>query len=202
MIRKMMLLTGMALALVAFAAPAVASAELWYSQETEEPLPEETESEVGAYTAKGMLTLTLGGLTTPCEVELAGFLWNDETVGTGSVLSLTLLKECQTNIMACKVEKLTAPGLPENPWKLKITALNKVDVSNITMQYHYTAGCEPFIGKPNLTTSVAGTAKSTFNNNFSALEWNEAGELKQESNGAAVKLDGELKIEPKVFIGP
>jgi len=103
MFNKMMLLAMAVGALVAFAAPATASASTWDT----EGVPIVGEDEVHF---TGTLSSTKGGLKISCNATANVDVWNDETLGAhGEVTSLTLSPDPE-GTDGCTVAVLTVAG--------------------------------------------------------------------------------------------
>jgi len=91
MLKKMMLLAMAVGALVAFAAPATASASPNLSWETGSNVLGSTKATGDAVTFTGTLTSTKGALKISCNASSVVDLWNDPTLGAhGEVTSLSL----------------------------------------------------------------------------------------------------------------
>jgi hypothetical protein len=168
MIKKTMLLASMALALIAFAAPAAAQADAFWTTTAGtvggegEGVPVETE---------GAITTSYGGLNTSAPVRIEGEVWNgahgegsiEATAGVGFVPGIP------TSI--CTV----AVTLVGEPWSLTLTTDTEpgsdtndatLDMSEVGLIKHFSHGC--FTASGGLipaTVAVTGAMTATASTN-------------------------------------
>jgi hypothetical protein len=200
-VKKVLLLTSMALVAIATTAPAMAQAEgyWWYDGEEEYYPTPGLEKEVKPF---GELSLTVNGIEFgPCEkIELRGELWNELMgMGEGEVLeSLQNGKKCKTSLPGCTVEESTLLGFP---WLVTLKAEKKVLVSGIEVETHLSEKCNELYGLP-LTSTAFGSAEGDFVDYDeeeglpAAIEFNESSGLVLE--GFQASLDGSLRFGTKL----
>jgi hypothetical protein len=164
-IRKMLLLASMALAVVAFAAPAVAQADAFWTT---------TSGTVGGegegvnVEAGGFLTTSFGGLNTMSSLRLEGIVWNGAEHGEGSIEAEAaggFVPGIPTSI--CTV----AITLVGEPWGLTLTTDPEedastndatVDLGEVGFINHYSHGCITASGGAIPTKAAAtGTVTAT-----------------------------------------
>jgi hypothetical protein len=191
MIKKMMLLAVSVGALVAFAVPATASANLqWHTSNGGVTTP------VGDSTAKdrvhfeGVLTATPGGAAGPvettCGVTAVVDVWNANGVPTGSVISVTLLAPAagchlvvKANGFTCSITSGTAFGgavSADTEGNISIAGAgftNKLEGCPVTKE-----------------TGAAGTLTGVYNNETSCIDFEESGDLF--AGATPVLIDGSL----------
>jgi len=153
-IKRILLLTGMALAAVALSVPAMASADpKWYSDETGEFVPEGFHAELHAV---GELTFDApGGIKVgPCEVTVGGLAVNENAMASGTVTNPIVSQECETNAEGCTAK----PTLLNAPWDVTgnttTTGSPGVEFKGITATIHFIGTCPV----PLTTISFKGTA--------------------------------------------
>ncbi|HEY6730654.1 MAG TPA: hypothetical protein VI039_06475 [Solirubrobacterales bacterium] len=184
-IKKIVLLTSMALALVAFAAPAAqAENTTWYTDDTEIG----DISEPQTVEVHGELSSTLGFKTGPAVVHGHGDIWNDpETnMGEGEITEFEITGELSVG-----------PGLPETckatgtadnlGWPITATT-NVVDIE-AAFENHYNAVCQA-LGFPKSVTA-SGIATGVAEGN--CLNFVNAGDL-ETAAGGKVLLNGQVCI--------
>jgi len=196
-IKKMLMLLGMALAAVAFAAPAMAQADVWVTDGGEVGESTETADEV---TFSGSLTATAGPLHFgPCNVESNVDAWNEEGEATGEATNLTIKTPCPvsltvggTPIVVCEI--VQAGPQTAFPWHVDV-ATNEIgagtDVAITGASFfNITKGCPE--GVPG-AVAAKGTATGDWDNTAGAgcITFNNDGDL-EAPTGAAVLLDGKL----------
>jgi hypothetical protein len=166
-LKKMLLLASMALAAIAFAAPAAAQAEAYWTTtdgtvgDESEAVPVDLEAEI---------TSTIGTLNTKATIFLTGEVWNDEEskMGEGEIT----LKEATGKgtvagvpaFLDCTVEVTLLGG----NWPLTLTTDTDagasttdatVDVEEVKFVNHYNAGCQAAGVPP--TGGATGTVTAT-----------------------------------------
>jgi hypothetical protein len=150
-VRTMLLLMGAALAVVAFAAPAVAQAEgpFYYLGESEESLGEEHlegEAVKGGEGGQGWtLTMSNGMTLGPCDFSAKFQVWNDGGGGQTSFTNMTFSTPCPTSVKGCEVTAASPAGMP---WAGKLVYVAGVPTDEIgtkakpmTFSYTLDAGC-------------------------------------------------------------
>jgi hypothetical protein len=169
--KKMLLLAGMALAAIAFAAPAAqAEGPSWYSHASgSDVLLEEPEEFAmhGTFSSQGVGS---GLVTGPCTVEFEGTAFNENGMAGGNVEVARIQEECGTNLPNCRVKPTLNQG--SLPWDLTgvtITGQQGAEITTPTFTNHYTAGCAAFglpteISADGITTGILTSASClTFN---------------------------------------
>jgi hypothetical protein len=162
-IKKVLLLASMALALIAFAAPAAAQADAFWTTTAGtvggegEGVPVETE---------GLITSSFGGLNTTAPIRLEGEVWNGAEHGEGSINA-----EAGTGFVPgippsiCDVE-VTLVG---EPWTVTLTTDTEpgsdtndatLDMTEVGFINHYSHGCFTASGGL-IPTKGAATGKIT-----------------------------------------
>jgi hypothetical protein len=150
--KKIMLLASMAMAAVAFAAPAAqAEAPQW----THEGVAIEGEEELHIV---GELSSQIAGsnfVTGPCEITFVGTASNSGPGGAahGVITGGTIQHECQTNVEGCTI----TPTLLNFPWTVTgttVTGQQGVAIDNATFLNHYIGTCPV----PVTTIAASGTA--------------------------------------------
>lgn len=193
-IKRTLLLAGMALAAVAFAAPAGASAHApeWYIHTMfgEEKLPGFAELHVeGNQSSKivggGML------ITGPCEITLEGTVTNEAGMAGGSIIKGKPQEECETSVAGCTV----TPKLANFPWKITgvtVTGTTGAEVNGITLTNQYMGTCPV----PAQTINAAGTATGIVNSPSTTTFENHPDDLFLEPPLPTLRLDilGEVEI--------
>jgi hypothetical protein len=192
--KKMLLLASMALAAIAFAAPAAAQANLqWYVESPEEVLEGEAE-----FSATGVITNeALGGVfsTGPAAVDFSGVLYNEEGKGHGTITQGTITgTNIPTNLgPTCVVTAATiASGID---WTITTSTTDpEITIDNATFLNHYSSGCAAF-GVPS-TVSAQGDVTGTVKNgvNKACIVLNKSGDMKNEVTAGTVTLTGEVCI--------
>jgi hypothetical protein len=187
-IKKLLLLASMALAVLAFAAPA-AQAESWYSDPGEVELG--NEEEATPVTAAGELSLTANGFTTgPGVVHWSGSFWNDGSGHAKGVIS-SLQVTGELRIIPL-VSSCTATMTAENlPWVITTTPSKVVDLKHAQFTMHYNHVCQT-LGFP-ATVTATGTATSVLNE-AEEIEFNNAGDMTAAGGLVPVTLNGSMSI--------
>lgn len=173
-LKKMLLLASMALAAIAFAAPAAAQAEAYWTHG-------EHGDTVGNGTGNGTkvelehnIASQAGGLNTRALIYLTGEVWNDpvsemgegkitehEATGAGTVVGIPPALDCTVTV-----------NLGNAIWPLTLTTDEDVgatetdatvDVENVTFQNTYNQACQN-LGIP-ATTAATGTVEATASSN-------------------------------------
>jgi hypothetical protein len=201
MLKKMMLISMVAV-LAAFAAPAAASAHLeWYESASPEDATLEGNAELHLVGELATSTPT-GFVETLCPVTFAGVGSNSGPEGAAhGVLTGGNINGgggCETNLspFGCNVEEVSL-NFGANGWTLTTSTPDHVALDNITITKHYNAGCEAF-GLPRFIPT-AGSLEGTLTNNAGpngedCVSFEEAEGLAVEGGGPAVTVDGELCI--------
>jgi len=201
-IKKMMMLAMSLAALVAFVAPAAASAHLeWYESATPEDVTLEGTAELHVV---GELSTSLpsGLVNEPCPVTFLGTASNTGPEGAAhGVLTEGNVNgggECETNLtpLGCNIESVSL-NFGANGWTLTTATPDHVIIDNATFANHYSAGCEAF-GIPRFVPA-SGSVEGTLTNHAGpngedCISFEEAGGLAVEGGGPAVTLDGEVCI--------
>jgi hypothetical protein len=187
-IKKLLLLASMALAVVAFAAPA-AQAESWFSDPGEVELG--NEENATPITVAGELSSTANKFTTgPAVVHGSGSLWNDGTGHAKGVItkfSITGELGVQGVPPSCEVTG-TAEGLP---WVVTTTTGKVIDIKGAKFTNHYNHACQTF-GFP-ATVTAEGTATGVLNE-AGAIVFNNAGDMTAAGGLVAVTLNGSVNV--------
>jgi len=200
--KKMFLLASGLAALVAFAAPAAASAHLqWYTDPGDVLLEGEEELHV-----VGNLSTSVPGTgleIKSCPVTFRGTASNSGPGGAahGVLTSGSFSGPCETNLSAfgCNAESVSF-NFGANGWTLTTETPDHVKIDNLTFTNHYTAPCQAFGIPPAVSTagSVEGTLTEEPNaNGEDCIFFEEAGGIAvetEEGPGPAVTLDGEVCI--------
>jgi hypothetical protein len=190
-IKKMLLLSAMAFAAVAFAAPAGAQAAFpfWFTTtgggDVKVGGPEEFES----VTIEGSVSVTVSGVRIgPCTIHSEGKVWNEEEMGEGVIDEFKFLGPCTTSLSGCEITEASAGGLPWPVTLLDLNTKTPVDISEVGWTYTWGAGCIKY-GIPNGTqTNVNGTITGKFDNFSSCARFENDGDLI--SGGKPALLDG------------
>jgi len=160
--KRLLLLVGVALVAVAFAAPAAAQAEepFWYLVEGEEEgekvaeseTEEGPEAESAELEAPNEFTLTFsnGFAVGPCGFSRKLTLWNTETGGQTSTTAFNFAAPCNTSMAGCKATLALSEGLP---WPGVLNFVGVVPTEQIgtkakpmTFKFVFGAGCGPLAG--------------------------------------------------------
>jgi hypothetical protein len=159
MIKKMMLLAMAVGALLAFGAPATASAGTWDTNGI--PLGNEASADSVHFT--GTLSSTKSGLKISCDATVIVDLWNTGGVGHGRVTSLALTSD-PTPTSGCTVGVNVGGGTYVDVTECHVNAAAKglvwtfttsgnhvtIDSANFTNKFSG-AGCQQHLGIPNNT---------------------------------------------------
>jgi hypothetical protein len=131
MLKKMMLLASMALAAVAFAVPASASAHEW----THEGAGFAGNLEVGL---NGFAAFGGPGENFGCATHADATLEGGTTTGEITAFNInTAACAAEGNFVGCELESATAEGLP---WTIHITAETKITITNAVIHNHFKPG--------------------------------------------------------------
>ena len=190
MTKKMLLLVGAAMALVAFSASA-AQANQWYTDEGE------TETIVGASTTEGDELSLEGELAWtnkagtfragPCETTAEVTLWNENGQATGEVNNFEIFQPCNTSIPGCQVqEAITSTPFP---WHIDVFG-DAVNITGASFVNTYNDGCTALGLPPGVPLGGKGTTTGEFNTESHCLEFNQAGDLVGPLGGTFI--DGEI----------
>ena len=189
MFKKLTLLALALGALVAFAVPAVASADTWTAggESVGSTIATGTAfdgtGEFGFTTASPLGTVKFG----PCHAEVEGNIWNQPT-GHGGVEEFRINAPCPITIggkQICSIEEAGSVGFP---WTIQVQAGTRIDISGANVTQVFNANCPlgPGFG-------FAGTATGTYSNATSGIVFNEDGHMKTPTGGN-VFLDGGLDL--------
>jgi hypothetical protein len=197
MLKKMMLLAGMALALVAFAAPAIAQADEWVTDDTGDTIGNST-AEADEVEFTGSLASTSGPVQSgPCQVHALVDVWNEEGSATAEVTNFTITTHCPVTSPlpiippGCTLAKASSEGFP---WHTHINNETGVAITGAHFKNTY-AGCSPPL--PESVTAV-GTATGQFVNRTTGettegcIVFNNSGDLQTVPGGGNVFIDGEV----------
>jgi len=199
---KKMILTSALAALVAFAAPAAASAHLgWYESASPEDVTLEGNAELHLVGELATSTPT-GFVEELCPVTFSGVASNTGPEGAAhGVLTGGNINGgggCETNLspFGCNVEEVSL-NFGANGWTLTTATPDHVTIDNITLTNHWSAACQAFGFPP--TVSTTGSIEGTLTNNAGpngedCVSFEEAEGLAVEGGGPAVTVDGELCI--------
>lgn len=193
-IKKMLLLASMALAVVAFAAPAAAQANAnWITGGN----PIGDEDDPTTVSVHGELASKVGNFTTgPAVVHGHGLLWNSAAsgMGEGEITSFTITGELPVQGQPdprCQATGTTA----ELPWPVTATTPTEAGKPyEVDIDAHFTNDYNSFcqaLGFP-ATATAAGTAVGTVSGN--CLNFNSSGNMKTVPGGAPVALTGSVCI--------
>jgi hypothetical protein len=172
MFKKTMLLASMALAVVAFAAPAMAQAyDEWYTHVGEEEVTIGNTTETGdlvEFTGSLSSKTTTNVINGPCVVHAQVLLWNEivapeDATATGEVTGFQITGPCDVTVPGsgtlptafCSVSA-TASVNTENPWHVNVGPNTEISIEGANFTNHYTAGCQS-IGFP-AEAEASGTA--------------------------------------------
>jgi len=203
-IKKMMMLAMSLAALVAFAAPAAASAHLeWYESATPEDVTLEGEAELHIVGALETSVPSTGLVNVSCPVTFSGTASNSGPEGAahGAITEGSVNEggECATNLSfaGCNITKVSL-NFGEKGWTLTSATPDHVIIDDATFVNHYNSVCQNVFGLPS-TVPATGTVEGTLTNNAGpngedCVSFEEAGGLAVEGGGPAVILDGEVCI--------
>lgn len=203
-LRKMLLLIGMVLTAVAFAAPAVAQAgDEWYTDVDGEAITLGTTTSTGdTVEFTGTMTWTKFPLKQSCmNTHVRTILWNPEIedthTATGEIYGITYTVPCTVGVLTvdgykhipgCEITAVESTGLP---WHMNVaTGTNGIDIwgANFTFTYNGCGG----LGIPNgAKIGFSGTMTGTWNNEGGCITFNNSGDLKNAA-GEPVNLDDGL----------
>jgi hypothetical protein len=192
-IKKMLVLLGAAMALVAFAAPAVAQADQWYTDhEGQETLLGGSTAEADEVELTGDLTSTSGGLAVTCTVHAIVDLWNENGAATGEVTTFTITApSCKSNIdkFGCTIKNAGPIGLS---WHVDVeTGEGGIVITEAGFFNEYTGANCALVGIPTgVQIPASGDATGTWNGTTHCIDFNESGDL--EGAKGEVILDGSI----------
>lgn len=194
-IRKMLLLTYVALAVAAFAVPAAAQAKgpFWYvDDEGGLATPVGGKAEKETFTGHGTLSFNFGGYSVnECGVDTHGYVWNGPERGEGEIDEVEFTAPCAVGV-ECEV-KIHASVTAGPPWKIKLTSPDGVDFESVTLTFTYSKTCEPSISNG----SISGTLTGTFPSGNCA-EYSKSGDLfTEDEESTEVTVTGSLCMTAK-----
>jgi opacity protein-like surface antigen len=179
MMKKMLLLVGAAMALVAFSASA-AQANQWYTDD----VPGGEETLVGSTTASGDHLTLEGELATtnaagtfrsgPCETEATVTLWNENGQATGEVTTFNIFGPCGTSVPGCNINE--AITTTEFPWHIDVVG-DAINITGAGFANKYNDGCTGLGIPPGVPLGGKGTATGEFNTTSHCIEFNRGGDL-------------------------
>jgi hypothetical protein len=197
-----LLLVGATSALVAFG-PAVTAeaAPLWYLDPGEVQLGEEEEA--GTVAGTGSLSWTVSGVVTgPAVSHVHGYSWNIPWTNSsfGFWSHVTITGNIPTNLPGCAATVTTSATEGgegrEEEWSVSLTDPGEeggsagVEIGNATFTFDYNHQCQTF-GLP-AELEVSGTMTGVYTNASGCIDFANAGDLKSESAGTAVAVNGEI----------
>ncbi|HEV7769994.1 MAG TPA: hypothetical protein VGO66_04950 [Solirubrobacterales bacterium] len=207
MLKKMMLLAGLALIAVAYMAPAMAQADEWYTNVAGNNVTLDigtANAETVNFTGELSSTASGGAVKSgPCQVHADVDVWNEtfedpetEThyvTGTAKVTNFTITTHCPVTSPlpiippGCTLSKATSEAFP---WHVDVLANTGIAITGANFTNTYT-GCAPTLPEK---ITAAGTATATSYNgvNRVCLVFANSGDLKTVPGGAAVTIDGEV----------
>ena len=158
--KKIMLVASMAMAAVAFAAPAAqADAPEWWihtGPETEETLQGEEGFRItGALSSNVVGSALVSG---PCNVTLEGTASNVNGMASGTITSGTTTKTCQTPIPGCHFEPTLDFTIPWSVTGVTVTGEKGIEIGNAKFLEHYNATCQAYGIPPTVTFTGTMTA--------------------------------------------
>jgi hypothetical protein len=182
-LKKMLLLASAVMALVAFAAPAAASADQWHTDPGNVLIGGATEPDHATLT--GNLTFTQGPISFgACATTATADLWNEGGVATGETISVAItpgpgcvVKVGGTTI--CNIEEFTVGTGHIN------TSGTAIEIEKAFFIYELSGGC-PLAE----LAGASGTLTGTWEEGGHCLVFNNSGGLKN-PNGE-FKVDGTL----------
>jgi len=154
--KKIMLVASMAMAAVAFAAPAAQAAPEWYIHTgpgTEETLQNPANFEITGELSSNVIGSAL--VSGPCHVIFEGTAENVNGMAAGTVEEGFISEHCETNIPGCTF----TPTLEVGNWPLTgvtLTGHDGVEINEANFTNHYNATCQAY-GIP-ATVTATGTA--------------------------------------------
>jgi hypothetical protein len=172
MIKKMLMLLGAVMALVAFSAPGSAQAEVW-SAEGEELLT-------------GTLTNTTGGLNVTCPVRAGVDFWNEPEATAEVTFFEIKYWTCETNVEAvgCEIQRAGPIGLP---WHVDVWA-GQINITEAGFFNEFTGANCGLVGIPTgVEIPASGNATGSW---FSGIQFFMSGDL--EGAKGPVTLEGWL----------
>jgi hypothetical protein len=185
MLKKMMLLAAAVTALVAFAAPAAASADQWY---TDTLGGEETVTEDEVH-FQGTLTATAPGTALTCGVTAVVDVSNPGGVATGETTSAAILAPatgCQGvfggGLFSCPITNGIASAGHINV----ATGATGVEIEEASFIDFFPSTCPA-----GTVIAAEGPLTGTWNNTGSCIEFSNDGDL-ETPTGTAVTVDGRL----------
>ncbi len=187
-----------AVAGIAAAAPAVASADEWFvggnlvgGPSTPALVDGESQLSFTVQAAPGLF------VTTTCDVYITADLWNAAGTGHGEVTIFDPTEtSCQvTGVPFCLVEEVHA----DTPWTIEVLADTQVTISNVSFTNTYVNDGGPcaLAGAREITGSVTGS----WNNGSGELEFNNATGLTVTGVGPAI-VNGNAYLEEQGTSAP
>jgi hypothetical protein len=188
-LKRTVLLAVMALTAVAFAAPAAqAMAPQWYSNGN-------TLNELAEFHIEGELATPIpatGFTSGPCEVTFEGTAKNENGMAGGTVNSIEIQEECETNVSGCTVTPtVNIPAAGWNITGITVTGTTGVEIQGATFTNDYMGAC------PLAQASASGTVTGIVTNGGSTISFEgHADDLRLEPPlpALAVDLEGVLHI--------
>jgi hypothetical protein len=156
-VKKMLLLAGSAMALVAFAVPAAAHASTpeWLTEGA--PIAGEDEIHVeGEFSWLSYSGFTVG----PCEVTLEGAAKNENAMAAGSITGGSVVNSCLTNKAGCEAKEVTLNFGAD--WAITgatVTGVEGVEITGVRYITHFNSAAS--CGLPIATFLVTGTVTGT-----------------------------------------
>lgn len=154
--KKIMLLASMAMAAVAFAAPAAQASPEWFHNGVRVKGP--GQAKVLHVTGKlSSEVIETGGFTSgPCEVTFEGEAWNENNMADGVITGGSIQHICNTNAPGCTI----TPTLENFPWNITGTTVtdeeNAIEITGAQFTNHYIGGAACPV--PVSTIMATGTA--------------------------------------------
>jgi len=203
MLKKITLLAMAIAALVAFAAPSMASADFWYTDDVQLGGFEERDN----VHFTGTLTSTKGPLKISCNATSNVTLWNTDETGTGEVDSLDLTED-PIGTGGCTVGVLIGPGTyadvtgchvtattKEFPWHITVLANTVIDIeeANFTNEFN---GCGPALKIPNGTKIEARGTVTGQSDGGNCITFNNSGDIPETGiDGSLCTTSGDLELK-------
>jgi hypothetical protein len=185
MLKKMMLLAAAAMALAAFAVPAAASADQWY---TDTLGGEETVTEDEVH-LQGNLTMTAPGTALTCGVTAVVDVSNPGGVAAGETTSANFLAP------AAGCQAVFAGGLVTCPITNAILSAGHINVATgatgVEIEEASFIDFFPSTCPAGTVIAAEGPLTGTWSNTGSCIEFSNDGDL-ETPTGTAITLDGKL----------
>lgn len=198
--KKLMLLAMAVGALVAFAVPAMASADKWVTDETGGGSIGTTTETADEVEFTGALSSTSGPVTSgPCEVHALVDVWNvNGTDATAEVTDFTITTRCPVTSPlpiippGCELAEASSEGVP---WHVDIDDETNVTITGANFTNVYDPLCTPPLPE---TATAEGDATGEFVNRTTGgttegcIVFNNAGDLVTVPGGTPVTINGEV----------